>query len=106
MLSLSPSVRILVCLTSVDCRKSFDGLAALVRQALGDDPLSGHWFVFRNSAHARPRMGIAGRLPLFHYTPFVFLLDRGKSPTYHPPNNSEYQWLSIRAAFPETSTRR
>ena len=48
MLSLSPSVRILLCLEPVDCRKSFDGLAALVRQALGDDPLSGHWFVFRN----------------------------------------------------------
>ena len=48
MLSLSPSVRILLCLTPVDCRKSFDGLAALVRQALGDDPLTGHWFVFRN----------------------------------------------------------
>lgn len=48
MLSLSPSVRILLCLSPVDCRKSFDGLAALVQQALGDDPLSGHWFVFRN----------------------------------------------------------
>lgn len=48
MLSLTTSVRILVCLTAVDCRKSFDGLAAVVRQALGDDPLSGHWFVFRN----------------------------------------------------------
>jgi transposase len=48
MLGLTPSVRIFVCLTAVDCRKSFDGLAALVQQALGDDPLSGHWFVFRN----------------------------------------------------------
>jgi transposase len=53
MLSLTPSVRILVCLAAVDCRKSFDGLSALVRQALGDDPLSGHWFVFRNRAGDR-----------------------------------------------------
>ena len=53
MLSLTPSVRILVCLAPVDCRKSFDGLSALVRQALGDDPLSGHWFVFRNRAGDR-----------------------------------------------------
>jgi transposase len=53
MLSLTPSVRILVCLSAVDCRKSFDSLAALVQQALGDDPLSGHWFVFRNRAGDR-----------------------------------------------------
>jgi len=29
-------------------RKSFDSLAALVREALGADPLSGHLFVFRS----------------------------------------------------------
>ena len=53
MLSLSPSIRIFLCLPTVDLRKSFDGLSALVRQALGDDPLSGHWFVFRNRAGDR-----------------------------------------------------
>jgi transposase len=41
-------LRIFLCLESVDLRKSFDGLAALVGQTLGHDPLSGHWFVFRN----------------------------------------------------------
>lgn len=29
-------------------RRSFDGLSALVRQALEEDPLSGHWFAFIN----------------------------------------------------------
>ncbi len=53
MLSLSPSVRIFLCAVPVDLRKSFDGLAALVRQALAADPLSGHWFVFRNKAGDR-----------------------------------------------------
>jgi transposase len=53
MLSLTPSVRILLCLSAVDCRKSFDSLAALVHQALGHDPLSGYWFVFRNRAGDR-----------------------------------------------------
>ena len=48
MLSLSPTIRILLCAEPADLRKSFDGLSALVRQALGDDPLSGHWFVFKN----------------------------------------------------------
>ena len=32
----------------VDMRKSFDGLYALTRQALGQDPLSGRLFVFIN----------------------------------------------------------
>jgi transposase len=55
MLSLSPANRIFLCLSAVDLRKSFDGLSALVRQALGNDPLSGQWFVFRN------HVGIASR---------------------------------------------
>ena len=48
MLNLAPTLRIFLCATPVDLRKSFDGLAALVREALGGDPLSGHWFVFKN----------------------------------------------------------
>jgi transposase len=53
MLSLSPTLRIFLCLEHVDLRKSFDGLGALVQQALGHDPLSGHWFVFRNRSGDR-----------------------------------------------------
>ena len=53
MLSLSPTLRIFLCLEAVELRKSFDSLGALVRQALGHDPLSGHWFVFRNRAGDR-----------------------------------------------------
>jgi transposase len=53
MLSLSPTLRIFLCLEAVDLRKSFDSLGVLVRQALGHDPLSGHWFVFRNRAGDR-----------------------------------------------------
>lgn len=48
MLSLPPSVRVLLHVPAVDPRKSFDGLAALVRDGLAADPLSGHLFVFRN----------------------------------------------------------
>jgi transposase len=53
MLSLSPSIRIFLCLQVVDLRKGFDGLGALVRQAMNADPLSGYWFVFRNRAGDR-----------------------------------------------------
>ena len=48
MLSLPLPVRILVCTKPADMRRSFDGLAQLVREHLGADPLSGHLFVFRN----------------------------------------------------------
>jgi transposase len=48
MLTLPPSTRVFVATRPADMRRSFDGLAALVRDFLGDDPLSGHLFVFRN----------------------------------------------------------
>lgn len=40
------SVRIYLCTASTDMRKGFDSLAALVRDYLGQDPLSGHLFLF------------------------------------------------------------
>ena len=41
-------VQVWIATTPVDMRKSFDGLAEVVRAFLGRDPLSGHLFVFRN----------------------------------------------------------
>jgi transposase len=43
-----PGVTVWVATTPIDMRKSFDGLAELVRSFLGRDPLSGNLFVFRN----------------------------------------------------------
>ena len=48
MMSLPPSVRIFVALEPTDMRKSFTGLECLTRGVLGEDPLSGHLFVFFN----------------------------------------------------------
>lgn len=48
MLTLPPSTRVFVATKHADMRRSFDGLVALVRDFLGEDPLSGHLFVFRN----------------------------------------------------------
>jgi len=56
MLSLPLPVRILVCTKHADMRRSFDGLAALVREYLGVDPLSGHLFVFRNRRGDRVKL--------------------------------------------------
>jgi transposase len=40
------SGRIYLCTSPTDMRKGFDTLAALVREFLGQDPLSGHLFLF------------------------------------------------------------
>ena len=48
MLSLPSSVRIFLCVVPADMRRSFDGLARMVEEFLGGDPLSGHLFVFRS----------------------------------------------------------
>jgi len=39
-------VSVYLCLSPTDMRKGFDTLAALVRNGLGHDPLSGHLFLF------------------------------------------------------------
>jgi hypothetical protein len=46
MLTLPPAVRVYVSTSPLDCRKSFDGISAQVASVLGEDPLSGHLFVF------------------------------------------------------------
>ncbi len=42
------NVQVWIATTPVDMRKSFDGLAEVVRSFLGHDPLCGSLFVFRN----------------------------------------------------------
>ena len=52
MLNLA-AAPIFLALDPTDLRKSFDTLAARVRDHLGGDPLSGAWYVFRNKAGDR-----------------------------------------------------
>jgi transposase len=56
MLSLPPSIRIFLCLEVADMRRGFDGLAAMTSGLLGEDPLSGHLFVFRNRRRDRVKI--------------------------------------------------
>jgi transposase len=39
-------VRVYLCTSPTDMRRGFDTLAAMVRDHLGQDPLSGHLFLF------------------------------------------------------------
>jgi len=47
---LGSPARVRVAVAPVDFRRGIDGLAALCRSALGDDPFSGTVFAFRNRA--------------------------------------------------------
>lgn len=47
MIPVPAGVRVLVATRPIDFRKGADGLAALVRETLGQDPFSGTIFVFR-----------------------------------------------------------
>jgi transposase len=48
VLTLPHSTRVFVATDPTDMRRSFDGLLAIVRDFLGEDPFAGHLFVFRN----------------------------------------------------------
>lgn len=49
-------VRIWLCTAAADMRKGFDSLAALVREGLGHDPLSGHLFLFVGRSRDRLKL--------------------------------------------------
>jgi transposase len=48
MVQLTPQSRIFLATEPVDFRKGIDGLAAVCRQVIGDNPLGGAVYVFRN----------------------------------------------------------
>jgi len=53
MWGLGLATKIYVAVEAVDMRKGFDGLYGLVRDQLGQDPLSGHLFLFTNRTRTR-----------------------------------------------------
>ncbi len=50
---LPAAVRVFLCTRPTDMRKGFDGLQGMVREFLGQDPLSGHLFLFLNRRRDR-----------------------------------------------------
>lgn len=70
-------------LEPVDFRKSIDGLAMAVGQALGRDPMCGEVFVFRNRR--------ANALKALYWTPngFVMLYKRLERKRFVPPTVSD-----------------
>ena len=56
MLSLGGDHRVFLCRHAVDFRKAHDGLCALVRDQIRDDPFSGDVFVFHNGPKDRVKL--------------------------------------------------
>ena len=56
MIGLSPATRVFVALKPVDMRLSFNGLYAQVQTVLGENPLTGHLFVFTNRLKNRVKL--------------------------------------------------
>lgn len=79
MLTLPPAVKIHVAIEPVDMRKSFDGLAAVTREHIRLDPMSGHLFVFRNRRRNLLKMLFWDR------TGFVVLAKRLSRGTFQLP---------------------
>jgi transposase len=53
MIMLPSAVRVFLCTRPTDLRKSFDGLSGLVQECFGQDPLTGHLFLFLNRRRDR-----------------------------------------------------
>jgi transposase len=70
MLQLTPQSRIFLATEPVDFRKGIDGLGAVCRQRLGQNPLEGAVYVFRN------RSGTALKLLLYDGQGFWLLMKR------------------------------
>jgi len=56
MLSFPSAVKIYLCSEPADMRRSFDGLAMMVKNIIRQDPLSGHIFVFSNRRSDRLKL--------------------------------------------------
>jgi transposase len=53
VIGLPGTVRVFVAVAAADLRNGYDGLAQLAREAIREDPLSGHLFVFANRKRDR-----------------------------------------------------
>ena len=91
MLLRSEVRRILAYREPVDMRCQIDGLVGRVQSVLGEDPLSGSLFVFRN------RRGNYLKLVYWDRTGYCLFAKRLERGRFHLPGEEVKQELSVRA---------
>lgn len=88
----SPAVRVYLATGATDLRRSIDGLAALVRERLALDPLSGHLFLFRN------RRGDRVKILAWDRSGFCILYKRLEQGTFAWPAETSPAPLEMRSS--------
>lgn len=92
MIQVTPSMRVLVATEPADFRKGIDGLAAVCRRYLREDPMSGAVFVFRN------RRGTAVKILVYDGQGFWLCQKRLSQGRFrHWPSHSPEAARSLRA---------
>ncbi len=90
MFGLGPATKIYLGAEPVDMRKGFEGLFGLVRDRLGQDPLSGHLFLFTNRLRTRLKALVWDGSGLWVCAK---RLERGR---FHWPEKTETNSVSLR----------
>lgn len=91
MFGLGPATKIYLAAEAIDMRKGFEGLYGLVRDHLGQDPLSGHLFLFTNRTRTRLKALVWDGSGLWVCAK---RLERGR---FRWPQTSEARSVSMRA---------
>lgn len=91
MFGLGPATKIYIAVEAVDMRKGFEGLYGLVRDHLGQDPLSGHLFLFTNRMQTRLKVLVWDGSGLWVCAK---RLEKGR---FHWPREKEVRSVTMRA---------
>jgi transposase len=94
VIGLPATVRVFVAVAPADLRKGYDGLSQLAREAIQEDPLSGHLFVFSNRKRDRIKILYWDR---DGYAAWMKRLERG---TYRWPSpaSDHVEWTAAELA--------
>jgi transposase len=95
---LPPSVRIFLCITPQDMRRSFDGLSLATTQLLGQDARSGALYVFINKRANRTKV------LWWEKNGFCLLYKRLHRAIFRPPRTGDPGAASIRIDSRELAT--
>jgi transposase len=92
MIMLPSAVRIFLCTRPTDMRKSFDGLTGLVQECFGQDPLTGHLFLFVN------RRGDRIKILYFDRDGLALWYKRLEAGTFEMPGSTEGDGVELQPA--------